>query len=32
VTDGAATGAPLAGGYYWVQRGKKQSFVFTPGL
>jgi tyrosyl-tRNA synthetase len=30
VSDGAATGAPLAGGYYWVQRGKKHSFVFTP--
>jgi tyrosyl-tRNA synthetase len=28
--EGAAAGAPLAGGYYWVQRGKKTSFVFTP--
>ncbi len=31
VTDGGVTGTPLAGGYYWVQRGKKHSFVFTPG-
>ena len=30
VTDAAVTGPPLAGGYYWVQRGKKHSFVFTP--
>jgi tyrosyl-tRNA synthetase len=30
VADGAQTGAPLAGGYYWVERGKKHSFVFTP--
>jgi tyrosyl-tRNA synthetase len=30
VTEGAVTGAPLAGGYYWVQRGKKNSFMFTP--
>ena len=28
--EGAAAGAPLAGGYYWVQRGRKHSFVFTP--
>jgi tyrosyl-tRNA synthetase len=30
VTEGAAAGPPLDGGYYWVQRGKKNSFVFTP--
>ncbi len=30
VTDGGTAGPPLAGGYYWVQRGKKTSFVFTP--
>ena len=30
VTDADAAGAPLAGGYYWVQRGKKTSYVFTP--
>jgi tyrosyl-tRNA synthetase len=26
----AVAGAPLAGGYYLVQRGKKASFLFTP--
>jgi tyrosyl-tRNA synthetase len=31
VADGALAGAPLAGGYYWVQRGKKHNFVLTPG-
>jgi tyrosyl-tRNA synthetase len=30
VTESASTGAPLAGGYYLVQRGKKASFLFTP--
>ena len=28
--EAAAVGAPLAGGYYLVQRGKKASFLFTP--
>ena len=26
----AAVGAPLEGGYYWVQRGKKSHFIFEP--
>ena len=31
VTDtGAAVGAPLAGGYYWLRRGKKSHFIFEP--
>jgi tyrosyl-tRNA synthetase len=30
VTEDAATGAALEGGYYWVQRGKKTSFIFMP--
>jgi tyrosyl-tRNA synthetase len=30
VTESASTGPALDGGYYWVQRGKKHSFVFTP--
>jgi tyrosyl-tRNA synthetase len=30
VREEDAVGAPLAGGYYWIQRGKKQSFFFTP--
>ena len=31
ITDADATvGAPLAGGYYWVQRGKKSHFIFEP--
>jgi tyrosyl-tRNA synthetase len=30
VTESASTGAPLAGGYYLVQRGRKASFLFTP--
>jgi len=30
VAEGAPIGAPLAGGYYLVQRGKKASFLFTP--
>ena len=30
VAEGEPTGAPLAGGYYLVQRGKKASFLFTP--
>jgi len=31
VTDTATAGTPLNGGYYLVQRGKKASFLFTPG-
>jgi tyrosyl-tRNA synthetase len=30
VTESDSTGAPLTGGYYLVQRGKKASFLFTP--
>jgi len=30
VTESTATGPALDGGYYWVQRGKKTSFIFTP--
>jgi len=30
VTETSPTGAPLAGGGYLVQRGKKASFLFTP--
>jgi tyrosyl-tRNA synthetase len=30
VTESASTGPALEGGYYWVQRGKKTSFIFTP--
>jgi len=30
VTESDVVGAPLAGGYYLVQRGKKSSFLFTP--
>lgn len=30
VSEGDPAGPALAGGYYWVQRGKKQSFIFTP--
>jgi tyrosyl-tRNA synthetase len=30
VEESASTGAPLAGGFYLVQRGKKASFLFTP--
>ena len=30
VGESAPTGAPLAGGFYLVQRGKKASFLFTP--
>jgi len=30
VTETSPTGAPLAGGVYLVQRGKKASFLFTP--
>jgi len=26
----ATAGAPLEGGYYWVQRGKKTHFIFEP--
>ncbi|KPJ89962.1 MAG: hypothetical protein AMS18_11910 [Gemmatimonas sp. SG8_17] len=26
----AAVGPPLQGGYYWVRRGKKTSFIFEP--
>jgi tyrosyl-tRNA synthetase len=29
-TEGATSGPALDGGYYWVQRGKKTSFIFTP--
>jgi tyrosyl-tRNA synthetase len=28
----ATAGPPLDGGYYWVQRGKKASFILTPPL
>jgi tyrosyl-tRNA synthetase len=31
ISDSDATaGPPLAGGYYWVQRGKKAHFIFEP--
>jgi tyrosyl-tRNA synthetase len=30
VTESDVVGAPLAGGYYLVQRGKKSGFLFTP--
>lgn len=30
VSEAGSTGAPLAGGYYLVSRGKKSSFLFTP--
>jgi tyrosyl-tRNA synthetase len=30
VAEESAAGPPLDGGYYWVQRGKKASFIFTP--
>jgi tyrosyl-tRNA synthetase len=30
VTESTATGPALDGGYYWVQRGKKTSFILTP--
>jgi tyrosyl-tRNA synthetase len=30
VTESSSTGAPLAGGYYLVSRGKRSSFLFTP--
>ena len=31
ISDADATaGAPLEGGYYWVQRGKKSNFIFAP--
>jgi tyrosyl-tRNA synthetase len=31
ITDADVTvGAPLEGGYYWVQRGKKSHFIFEP--
>jgi tyrosyl-tRNA synthetase len=30
VAESDSTGAPLVGGYYLVQRGKKASFLFTP--
>ncbi len=31
ITDGDETaGQPLDGGYYWIRRGKKNSFIFEP--
>jgi tyrosyl-tRNA synthetase len=29
-TEDGSTGPALDGGYYWVQRGRKTSFIFTP--
>jgi tyrosyl-tRNA synthetase len=30
VDPSAAVGPPLHGGYYWIRRGKKTSFIFEP--
>jgi tyrosyl-tRNA synthetase len=30
VSESDVAGPPLEGGYYWVQRGRKNSFIFTP--